>query len=180
MSARGSLSLGETVIAETKRTIPVSWLGFLSVDCLANVDIFRPFELDREKALENFAANEPFLTKLTKGKLNFSIANERLIDPIKESHADTIALDISELIHMEGAGPGLDLIVNAIADSNEQCQFELPDREAKNPITGDAIKLKGINLKNTQEVLFSACSISDTDLDNVQEYLDELVSGNVV
>ena len=180
MSARGSLGLGTKLLAETKRLIPVAWFAFISPDNLSQLQETGSVELDRKHALENFSANREFIAEITDGTLDFDVASTKLLDRITTSRAKTLTIDIAELVNDDGLTPGIDILVNAIATNDPKQKVSLPPQEVINPGTGDKVKIKGVKLKSTAEIMYSICWITDRWLEIADdEELESMVTGYI-
>ena len=180
MSARGSLALGKKLLAETKRLIPVAWLAFIQPEDLSQLQETGSIELDRKRALDNFAANSKFIAQITDGTLEFDMISTKLVDRISSSRAKTLTIDIAELINDDGLAPGIDVLINAFAKRDPKQKFILPPQEVVNPATGDKVKIKGTKLKSTADIMYSICWITDRWLETADdEELKSMVTGYI-
>lgn len=180
MSARGSLGLGTKLLAETKRLIPVAWIGFIQPDDVPQLQKTGSLEIDRKRALDTFASNSEFIAEITDGTLDFGTASRKLIDRITASRASTLTIDIAELINDDDLAPGIETLVTAIATRDAKQTFALPPQEAVNPATGDTVTIPGKKLKSTAEIMYSICWMTARALKTADdEERESMVTGYI-
>ena len=158
--------------------IPVCWLTFFSreqAEGLAN----EPCVIDRKTALENYKQNIQFVADVFEDKLPVLEASSRLTDRIQKSRAKNLTVEISDLISSVGLGPQMLDVVDAIWSSDAERTLTLPPQEVMNPGTGEMVRMREQKWTNTRQMIQSLCWISDRDLDNNDEFLDELVTGYI-
>ncbi|TWU42924.1 hypothetical protein Poly51_59470 [Rubripirellula tenax] len=182
MSARGSLvsnpSKRPKLISESKRYIPLLWLGMLSLEDIDNDDC-GAFEIDRVTAIERAERNLPFLTAVFPN-LPFEDSARSLLDRLRKLRSDNIGIDITELVEPDPPNPGLQDALVAIAAQNHKYSLSIPARNVENPATGDMIKVKAQKIASTQDMLLRVCWLTPHELDEFDdEELRDIVSGYI-
>ena len=135
--------------------------------------------IDRKKAIANFELNASFLTEITAGDLDFSVA-DKLVERVRNSRAKTVGIEIAELLNPEQDGLTIDLVLNAIAERDPQSTFVIPAGEVINPGTGDKVKIKKIELKSTAAMMYQVCWITARWLEIANpRQKEQMVTGHI-
>ncbi|WP_372719504.1 hypothetical protein [Novipirellula sp.] len=182
MSARGSLvgspNKRPELISESKRYIPLLWLGMLSQRDLEKSQD-GTFEVNRLNAILRTEHSLPFLRELF-AELPIESAAGSLLDRLRKNRCDTIGIDIGDLIESEPPNPGLRDALDAIATRNESYSLSVPARTVENPANGDLINVKPLQITSTKAMLLRVCWLSSRQLEDFGEAeLEEIVRGHL-
>ncbi|WP_442509927.1 hypothetical protein SH528x_001531 [Novipirellula sp. SH528] len=182
MSARGSLVSSPNqrpeVISESKRYIPLLWLGMLSLRDIASDDD-GVFEVNRLNAILRTEHSLPFFRELF-SDLPVASAAGSLLDRLRKLRCDTIGINIGELIESEPPNPGLSDALDAIATRNKSYSLSVPARTVENPANGKLINVKPLEITSTKDMLLRVCWLTSRQLEDFEEdELEEIVSGHL-
>ncbi|EMI17055.1 hypothetical protein RMSM_06014 [Rhodopirellula maiorica SM1] len=166
------------LVSESKRYIPLLWLGMLSRrDIERNGD--GTFEVSRLNAILRTEHSLPFLCKLF-ANLPIKNAADSLLDRLRKLRCDTIGIDIGDLIESEPPNPGLCDALDAISSRNENYSLSIPARTVAHPVNGDVIHVKPLEITSTKDMLLRVCWLSSGRLEDFEEEeLEEIVRGHL-
>ncbi|GAA5506944.1 hypothetical protein [Novipirellula caenicola] len=182
MSARGSLVSSPNqcpeLVSESKRYIPLLWLGMLSQrDIERNDD--GAFEINRLNAIVRTEHSLPFLRQVF-AELPIEHAADSLLDRLRKLRCDTIGINITDLIESEPPNPGLRDALDAISTRNEHYSLSIPARTVEHPINGDRIHVKPLEITSTKDMLLRVCWLTSRQLEDFEtEDLEEIVHGHL-
>jgi hypothetical protein len=183
MSARGALvsspDKDSQMISESKRYIPLLWLGFLTENECGEESQGR-FELNREEAIARARKNLPFLSELFADMSVFRDASNEFLERLGGLTCESIGIEITELVSWKPPYPNLQTAVASIEAEDKSYTLSLPPRTAVNPATGDEVEIPGSDIASTKEMVLGVCLLSARHLERADDQeLAEFITGYI-